>query len=497
MKGRNLLLLALLTAAAVLVEGYHPAVEDDNVYLPAIKMNLHPELYSGDSAFFRLQMQATAFDKLIAWSVRLTHAPLDWTVLFWHVGTIFLVLWGCWRITRRCFDDPLAQWAGVALVAALLSLPVAGTALLLVDQQLHPRALATAAILAAVAATLDRKRILPPLFLAVALIVHPVMALFGISFCLFLAFARASTDTAGKNTAFASIAAPGLRAIAFAWLPLGWVFEAPPHAWRHALAGPNYLFLTRWEWYEWLGVFAPLPILWWFGGIALRDRMPVAAKLSRSLIYFAAFQLVAAVAMLSIPALARIRPLQPMRYLHLFYFLFVLLGGGLLGQKLLRGHAWRWLLLLVPLSAGMYFGQRESFPGTEHLEQPGGASLNSWVQAFRWIRNNTPKDALFALDPFYMQLRGEDYHGFRALAERSALADMLKDRIMAAQVPRLAPVWEEQTDAEKGWARFQKADFEQLKTRFGVSWVVLASAGSSKGMNCPYRNREVLVCRVE
>ena len=357
--------------------------------------------------------------------------------------------------------------------------------------------MATAAILAAVAATLDRKRILPPLFLVIALIVHPVMALFGISFCLFLSLTRASTDKAAKDTALASTAASASRAIAFGWLPLGWVFDAPPPAWLHALAGPDYLFLTRWEWYEWLGVLAPLPILWWFGKIAVRGRLPAVAKLSRSLIYFAAFQLLAAMAMLSIPALARIRPLQPMRYLHLFYFLFVLLGGGLLGQKVLRGHAWRWLLLFVPLSAGMYFGQRESFLGTEHLEQPGGASRNSWVQAFRWIQKNTPEDALFALDPFYLQLRGEDYHGFRAVAERSAMADMLKDRVVAAQVPLLAPIWEEQTNAEKGWARFQKADFERLKTRYGVSWVVLVSAGTSKGMNCPYRNREVLVCRVD
>ena len=24
------------------------------------------------------------------------------------------------------------------------------------------------------------------------------------------------------------------------------------------------LFLLRWEWYEWLGVLAPIPLLWWF-----------------------------------------------------------------------------------------------------------------------------------------------------------------------------------------------------------------------------------------
>ena len=52
---------------------------------------------------------------------------------------------------------------------------------------------------------------------------------------------------------------------------------------------------------------------------------------------------------------------------------------------------------------------------------------NAWLQAFAWIRQNTPVDGLFALDPHYMTLPGEDYHGFRALAERSVLADYEKD----------------------------------------------------------------------
>ncbi len=489
---RNLLLLTLLTAASVLIEGYHPGVEDDNVYLPAIKMQLHPQLYPSDSTFFRVQLQATIFDKLIAWSVSLTHAPLDWTVLFWHVGTIFLVLWGCWRISLRCFAEPHAQWAGVALVAALMSLPVAGTALFLMDQQLHPRALATAAILAAVTATLDGRRILSPALLVIALIIHPVMALLGISFCFFLALAPHLSDTTWLRKRTAK-----LHVHYFALLPLAWLFQKPPAAWQHALIGPNYLFLTRWQWYEWLGVLAPLAILWWFGGIARRNTWPVVVRLSRALIIFGVAQLLAAVAILSIPAMARLRPIQPMRYLHLFYLLFVLLSGGILGQKLLRDRAWRWLLLFAPLSAVMLYAQCQSFPGTEHFEWPGDASGNPWVEAFRWIQRNTPENALFALDPFYLSLPGEDYHGFRALAERSVLADMVKDRIVAAQVPQLAPVWEDQTNAQQGWAHFGKADFERLKARYGVSWVVLTNPASAREMNCPYRNREVLVCRVE
>ena len=42
---RNLTLLVLLTAFAILIQGYHPGLEDDAYYLAAIKRNLNPALF--------------------------------------------------------------------------------------------------------------------------------------------------------------------------------------------------------------------------------------------------------------------------------------------------------------------------------------------------------------------------------------------------------------------------------------------------------------------
>src|ERR1039457_5519817 len=87
---RNLALLAALAVFAVCLMGYHPGLEDDSFYLAAIKRNLNPALFPHDSEFFRLQFQATIFDKLIAFSVRLSHLSLAWTALLWQVAAIFL-----------------------------------------------------------------------------------------------------------------------------------------------------------------------------------------------------------------------------------------------------------------------------------------------------------------------------------------------------------------------------------------------------------------------
>jgi len=195
------------------------------------------------------------------------------------------------------------------------------------------------------------------------------------------------------------------------------------------------------------------------------------------------------------PSLERLRPFEPMRYLHLLYLLFFLIAGGLLGDHVLKRKKYRWFLLFVPLGVGMFLAQREMFPASPHLELPNAHPSNPWLEAFAWVRQNTPSDALFALDPHYMELPGEDYHGFRALAERSALADYDKDAGMAARVPGLAPRWLQEVSATTGWKDFQSQDFARLNRDFGVTWVVL-SAESTADLACPYQNTAIKVCRL-
>ena len=186
-----------------------------------------------------------------------------------------------------------------------------------------------------------------------------------------------------------------------------------------------------------------------------------------------------------------------MRYLHLLYLLFFLISGGFLGRYVLDRRLYRWLLLFFPLSAVMFYAQRQMYPASPHLELPGIAPQNAWLQAFAWIRQNTPVDSLFALDPHYMTLPGEDFHGFRALAERSVLADYEKDGGMAARVPRLAPRWLREVNAQSGWQNFHAADFQRLQTEFGVTWVILyAQDEPRETMTCPYRNGPLQVCRL-
>lgn len=461
-------------------------MEDDAVYLSAIQRRLDPALYPHDYRFFTLQMQASIFDRMMAAWVRLSHIPLSVSELLGQFVVAFFLLWGCLTIARRCFPGEAARWAGVGLVGVLFTLPVAGTALYIFDQYLHPRAIAAALILWAVVAILERRGLLATVLLVAAVVMHPIMGILGVSYCVILWIGVLNTRR---------LTARPVLAAGFFGLAPSWIFEGPSAAWKTALTTRTYYFLGRWTWYEWLGVVAPIFILWMMARWARRAERPEMALLAGCGAVYATFQLAVACVVLLTPGLVRLTPMQPMRYLHMVYILMALLGGGLIGEKLLRSHLWRWLVLFLPLAAGMFWAQRALFPGSMHLELPGRTPQNPWLLAFAWVRQNTPTDAYFALDPYYMQLPDEDYHSFRALAERSELADAVKDAAVATQVPDLAPPWLAQTQAVAGWQRFKKADYLRLRQEFGVDWIVVRGAGVA-GLACPYHNQAVAVCRL-
>jgi hypothetical protein len=175
--------------------------------------------------------------------------------------------------------------------------------------------------------------------------------------------------------------------------------------------------------------------------------------------------------------------------------LMFLIMGGFLGEFVLKNRVWRWLALFVPLSAGMFFAQRALFPANSHIEWPGAAPKNQWEEAFVWVRDNTPVDAVFALDPDFMQLPEEGTTGFRCLAQRSRLADLSKDSGAVSMFPPLAEEWWRQVQDQTPWKSFRAEDFGRLKNKYGASWVVMQQPGVA-GLDCEHQNSVVRVCRI-
>jgi hypothetical protein len=94
-----------------------------------------------------------------------------------------------------------------------------------------------------------------------------------------------------------------------------------------------------------------------------------------------------------------------------------------------------------------------------------------------------------------MRIDCEDMHGFRVMAERSMLADAVKDSGAVSMFPPLAEKWLEQVHAQNNWKQFQLSDFQRLHASYGVDWVVLQQPGTA-GLQCRYQNSAVMVCRI-
>ena len=471
--------LCLLSAGAVLVHGYHPFVEDAEIYVPGIKKLLNPQLYPSNQGFFASHAGMTFYPNLIAWSVRITHLSVEWALFVWLFASIFVLLAGCWKLGNLCFHSPRAAWGGSILVASLLTIPVAGTALYIMDQYLNPRSFSTATAVWIVASALEQKYFRAVLWVVLTAFVHPLMAVFSLGFALLLVIQRRIQFSG--NSAAILIAAT--------------LFPPVTPAYLRALDSRSYFFILRWQWFEWLGIFGPIAIFWGFKSWAQRRKLRSLQQLCLASIVFS-FLCLAAALVITVPApLVRFAELQPMRGLLLVYVFLFVVGGGVLADYVWKAKLWRWLVLFLPIAAGMFYAQRQLFPATHHLELPGRKPGNAWGETFLWIRNNTPVDAYFALDPGHMLAPGEDQHGFRAVAERSMLADAAKDSGAVTMFPALAQTWQEQVDAQHGWKDFRRPDFERLRDRFGVNWFVLEKMQAT-GMDCPHASAGLYVCRL-
>jgi hypothetical protein len=348
------------------------------------------------------------------------------------------------------------------------------------DQYLNPRNLAAFAAVFAVTRILQQKYARAAAWILFAAAVHPLMASFAVAFCAVLIF----QDKLKK---------PALAAVAVS--PFTNFFAPPTPAYHEAMRFHISHFLPQWQWYEWLGLLAPFAVLIWLGRIARLRNLKNLERVCHAAVLYELVYLVIALVIAIPQRFETLARLQPLRSLLLVYIFMLMAIGGLLAEYILKDRIWRWLLLFLPVCAGMFFAQRQLFPSTAHIEWPWAAPKNQWEQAFLWIRQNTPVNATFTIDPFYMEAAGEDRIGFRALAERSRLADANKDSGAVAMFPPLAEEWWEQFQAQRNWQHFTLTDFSKLRWKYGVDWAVLQKP-QTLGFPCPYANQAVTVCRV-
>jgi hypothetical protein len=262
----------------------------------------------------------------------------------------------------------------------------------------------------------------------------------------------------------------------------------------------TYWFPAAWSWYELIGLAAPLAILAIFALRKSREQSASESNSSRSLAQMAIAAgatawLTATLFAHATAATHLVARMQPLRVFHIVYLVMVLMLGAKLGALVFRRYEWRWTAALLLLGGIMFSTARAAFPSSPHIELPWTSPTNAWVQAFLWIRDNTPKDALFALDVDYINAPGEDAQCFRAISERSSLPDYSKDGGEASIAPELTGEWKTGQQAQQQLSAPATTDVMRTSAlaTLGVSWLVLDARASTK-LDCPYTNSAVKVC---
>ena len=258
LKLKQFVLLLLLTLAALFIHGYHPAIEDSEIYLSGIEKALHPELFPLRTEFFASHAHLSLYAQLIAGSVRVTHLPLSVLLFAWHLLSLFLLFWASWDLTGKVFDDERCRWAGVALLAATLTLSIGGTGLYVMDEYLNPRNLSAFSSVFAIVRVLDRKYLQAILFLLFTAAMHPFMACFAAAYCVLLTWMDRVTPSVPASLALS---------------PLNFLYKPPSAAYEQVTSKHYFHYVQRWHWYELLGGIAPFAFLWWFSEIAQRRQI--------------------------------------------------------------------------------------------------------------------------------------------------------------------------------------------------------------------------------
>lgn len=494
---------AALTLVAVLVNGYHPYAEDGGVYLPGVLKLVHPDLFPTWSAFVTAQSRFSLFAPTIAALVRISAISVMVWIFLLYLLSIWTTLYAAWHITSRCCDSREAPYAAASVLALCLTVPIAGTSLMLMDPYVTARSISTPCTLLAILGALDliatfkltgrtslRSLALVAISLLVAALMHPLMAAYAAG-CVILLACASITNAKIRMTAFVAIAVLSVS-VGF----LLYAVAAPEAAgYRPIALTRDYWFLSTWHWYQVFGLLAPLLLL---VGIhryskALNERgrwlvqMTIAAALTGSI-----------VALLFAHQTARsyvVAMLQPLRIFQIAYIAMLLLSGAVLAHAFLKDHPLRWFAMMLPLAALMSFVQVDTFRYSSHIEAPWITPANDWERGFLWIRDNTPKSAAFALDAKYIVSRGEDTQNFRAVAQRSSLPDYAKDGGIAAIEPDLTSEWLAGETIQNHLAQLSDPMRRLRLSSVNISWLVLP-AESATSFPCAYRNRSMKVCRI-
>ena len=245
-----LLFLLLATANS---GGYRYGASDQAFYIPAIRSAMDASLFPRDGGLLAAQGHVILWDGLVAGIASVSGLPLPWVFFILYAAGVLVLYAGAVIVARAV---GLSAWGTAALLAMLtLRHRIAKTGVNTLEGYLHPRMMAFAFGVLALAAFLRRRPGWAIAALAAAGAVHPTT---GVWFAMLLG-AAAFVAWPRWRVPLAALAAAGAAASiwAIAAGPLADRAVVMDAVWLSAIATKDYLFPHEWPAYAWFFNFLP------------------------------------------------------------------------------------------------------------------------------------------------------------------------------------------------------------------------------------------------
>lgn len=412
--------------------GYRFGVSDQAFYLPAIERHLNPDAFPRDRQIIDGQDRLNVFTPLLAAGVRATGVRPEYWFAATYLGALVLLFGGYLSCGRSL---GLSPWAQLALAAAMtLRHRVGITGVNTLEYFGHPRMLAFAIGLWAVAAVLRRRIWLSLSLVAVALLVHPTTALW---FGIWVGVAAIVIDDTHRWRLVTAAAAAAVAALWVIWAgPMSDQLVRMDAEWLAILSAKDYVFPHAWPLVGW--AYAALYVLVVGGAYWWRHRRKLADRAETGMV--AGLLALLGLFLITLPAVAAGIALAVQLQVSRVFWMFDVVGSIYLAWALADGatpdgeHRRRptrrqvitlSVLLLAACGRGVYV------KWVEHPERPVarlGLPADEWQDAMAWLRRTTPTGSLILAHPGHTYLYGTSV---RVSAGRDVFIEEVKDTAMA------------------------------------------------------------------
>jgi hypothetical protein len=459
----GLALIPFVLLATANSAGYRYGASDLAFYGPAVMRQLDPDLFPNDRPILDAQAQLTFMDETVAAIARITTTDLPALFLGLYLTTLVLLATGTAAIGASLYRS---RWAVAALLAACtLRHAIAKSGTNSLEGYFHPRQLAFAFGVIAVAAFLRGRPVFSVLGLLAAGSLHPTTTLW---FTVWLSVATMATVRSRWPVAIAI----GVVAVV-----AGWTFTLGPLAgrltlmdaeWLEALSDKEYLFPLRWPLSAWIANLAYVPIivliyLW-------RERSGMAGDRERGLVIGCLSLLgVFAVALaLNAARVALAIQLQPARifwmldFVATIYVVWALAEGA--AASPVRPVIAAATIGLLAVARGGYV-MRVEFPNRPLFEAgvPG-----DWGRVAAWART-TPKTSGWIADPVHAARYGTS---LRMAAARDVFVEGTKDAAIGMYDRTIAFRTRDRLREIADFPAMSVDTIQRLGSRYGLTYVV-------------------------